>query len=289
MNFDALPPARNLYLSGNPFPDLVRCARARPELEFLELSGCSVVSLPHTTSLWPNIRVLNLNYNHLRDLSPLHRLLYLRRLMLVANSIEAIDMVACTVRRLPKLHALDLRRNPVANALYAPLISTTATVLCLSLLPYQVDIQWRQTDLHYRMHLSDLTLCRRAAYRSTIIRCAPACLSELDGQPVTSNERSEAEEMFRWIRDQAALPDVSASILSAAPSIIHENTVAGVDEMELPPISIPSSQQQQPITVTAGSPPPPPDPPTTGTVASSTRGPRTVSLADFALGNNTNV
>jgi hypothetical protein len=106
---------------------------------------------------------------------------------------------------------------------------------------------------------------------------------------VTSNERSEAEEMFRWIRDQAALPDVSASILSAAPSIIHENTVAGVDEMELPPISIPSSQQQQPITVTAGSPPPPPDPPTTGTVASSTRGPRTVSLADFALGNNTNV
>src|SRR5689334_14121229 len=106
MNFDALPPARNLYLSGNPFPDLARCSRARPELEFLELSGCSVTSLPHP-SLWPNLRVFNLNYNHLRDLTPLHRLLFLRRLMLVANMVETIDVVACTVRRLPKLHALD--------------------------------------------------------------------------------------------------------------------------------------------------------------------------------------
>ncbi|KAI9599616.1 hypothetical protein BDF19DRAFT_11849 [Syncephalis fuscata] len=37
MNFDALPPARNLYLSGNPFPDLIRCSRLDLSLNFLNL------------------------------------------------------------------------------------------------------------------------------------------------------------------------------------------------------------------------------------------------------------
>ncbi|KAI9599617.1 hypothetical protein BDF19DRAFT_11879 [Syncephalis fuscata] len=200
--------------------------------------------------------------------------------MLVANSVNTVDVVACAVRRLPKLHALDLRRNPVAASLYAPLVSTTATVLCLSLLPYQADLQWRQADLHYRMHLSDLTLCRRAAYRSTVIRCAPACLSELDGQPVANNERSEAEEMFRWIRDQAALPDVSSSILSVAPSMLPGNvTIIEEVETKAEPQSMLSPRKE--TTATTRTEPRV----ATTTAPSSARAPRTISLADFALGN----
>ncbi|RKP05643.1 hypothetical protein THASP1DRAFT_32519 [Thamnocephalis sphaerospora] len=234
MSFDAFPPVRNLYLSGNPFPDLNRCARVRPELEFLELSGCGVVALPHA-ALWPNVRVLNLNYNHLRDLSPLHRLPELRRLLLVANGVDTVDVVARAVRRLPKLHALDLRRNPVSTAFYAPLVSTTATVLCLSLAPYQPDQAWQQADQQYRAKLSDLALCQRAAYRAAVVRRGPPSLCELDGQPVANSERAEAEEMLRWIRDQAALPDMSVSMLSVPESTIRGSaTTRGATRARLP-------------------------------------------------------
>jgi Leucine-rich repeat (LRR) protein len=79
-------------------------------LIYLELASCRLSSLPPDLStLIPNLRVLNLNYNFLTDIRPLEGLVRLRKLTAVGSRLKGTKPVLRTLQRMPDMEMLDFR------------------------------------------------------------------------------------------------------------------------------------------------------------------------------------
>ncbi|AEO71083.1 70edd4cc-f31a-4046-93ce-b3114c28fa72 [Thermothielavioides terrestris] len=111
---------RKLYLSGNllgsfaPPVDLLN-------LQLLELANCGLAALPADVGLMlPNLRVLNLNMNALRDLAPLRCVPRLKRLLAAANRLADPVALVALLAGFQHLAVLDLRDNPLTQGFYAP-------------------------------------------------------------------------------------------------------------------------------------------------------------------------
>lgn len=100
---------KRLYLGGNPLPSLFPVS-AFFNLIHLELAFARLQELPANLSkLIPNVRVLDLNFNFLDDLSPLHGLTRLRKLTVMSNRVAKARPLIELLRTLPELEVLDLR------------------------------------------------------------------------------------------------------------------------------------------------------------------------------------
>ncbi|KAK0103451.1 leucine rich repeat [Cadophora gregata] len=109
---------RKLFLSGNflgtfePQVDFLN-------LQYLELANCGIESLPddfgHT---FPNTRVLNLNFNALRDIKPLVGIARLKKLHLAGNRLARLRSAVCVLAQFPTLALADLRGNPLTLGFY---------------------------------------------------------------------------------------------------------------------------------------------------------------------------
>jgi Leucine-rich repeat (LRR) protein len=79
-------------------------------LVYLELAMCQISSLPPALStLIPNCRILNLNYNFLSDIEPLKGLTRLRRMSLLGSRVTKYKALASVLATMPELELLDLR------------------------------------------------------------------------------------------------------------------------------------------------------------------------------------
>ena len=79
-------------------------------LHYLELAGCRLKSLPsNIPSTLPNIRVLNLNYNFLEDISSLGVLPRLRKLTLIGSRLSKTKPLIGVAQNMPNLEMLDFR------------------------------------------------------------------------------------------------------------------------------------------------------------------------------------
>lgn len=111
----------NLYLSSNvlstftipaPFLDLHKLSLASTGLKIL---------LPDFGQKLPNLRILNLNYNALRDLRPLQGIFKLQKLFVAGNRISRLRQTAAVLEELgEELNEVDLRRNPLTLGFYTP-------------------------------------------------------------------------------------------------------------------------------------------------------------------------
>lgn len=100
---------RKLYFSGNAIRTL-QFKTDFPNLQYLELAGTQLTSLPANFGfLMSNVRVINLNYNAISDLSPLRGILRLKKLFLVGNRVKSLRKLADIMLQLPGLQELDLR------------------------------------------------------------------------------------------------------------------------------------------------------------------------------------
>lgn len=69
----------------------------------------------------PNVRVLNLNYNAIRDLRPLVGIIRLQTLLLAGNRISRLRQTCTVFRRISNdLDEVDLRQNPLTVGFYSP-------------------------------------------------------------------------------------------------------------------------------------------------------------------------
>ena len=111
----------NLYLSGNPLSDF---APSTPflNLHHLELASTGLQSLPPDFGLQcPNVRILNANYNAIRDLRPLLGIAKLEKLFLAGNRVSRLRRTAAVLDRIGKgLLGVDLRNNPLTVGFYTP-------------------------------------------------------------------------------------------------------------------------------------------------------------------------
>jgi protein NUD1 len=79
-------------------------------LIYLELAACRLTSLPPKFSaLVPNLRVLNLNYNFLKDIKPLEGLARLKKLTIIGSRLTGTKALIRCVKGMPDVEMLDFR------------------------------------------------------------------------------------------------------------------------------------------------------------------------------------
>lgn len=101
---------KRLYLSGNPLVDLSFLSAPCYNLVYLELAGCRISTLPpNLASTIPNVRVLNLNYNFIADVTPLCGLVRLKRLTLVGSRLKGTKTFLKALRNMPDVEMIDIR------------------------------------------------------------------------------------------------------------------------------------------------------------------------------------
>lgn len=120
---------RKLFLSGN----LIKSFEPRTyflNLQYLELANCGLESLPdHFGQLVPNTRVLNLNYNALRDIKALFGIVRLKKLHLAGNRLESLRRTTTIMAQFHSLHLLDLRANSLTLGFYPPVVETSMVLV----------------------------------------------------------------------------------------------------------------------------------------------------------------
>lgn len=119
---------RKLFLSGNflgtfqPRVDFLN-------LQYLELANCGLEIIPEGFGyMVSNVRILNLNFNALKDIKPLMGIVRLKRLDLAGNRIARLVSLACTLAQFGSLTSVDVRNNPLTLGFYPPVTDTRLVV-----------------------------------------------------------------------------------------------------------------------------------------------------------------
>jgi len=100
---------KRLYLSGNPLSCRFMTESCY-NLVYFELAACRLTSLPSNfSSLVPNVRVLNLNYNFLEDVGPLEGLSRMRKLSIIGSRVKGTKGLIRMVQRMGEIEMVDFR------------------------------------------------------------------------------------------------------------------------------------------------------------------------------------
>jgi hypothetical protein len=79
-------------------------------LVYFELAACRLTSLPaNFSSLVPNVRVLNLNYNFLEDVGPLEGLNRMKKLSIIGSRVKGTKGLIRMVQRMGEIEMIDFR------------------------------------------------------------------------------------------------------------------------------------------------------------------------------------
>ncbi|OGM51026.1 hypothetical protein ABOM_000254 [Aspergillus bombycis] len=101
-------------------------------LQLLDVASCSIQSLPADFGLnFPNVRVLNLNFNSLADINELAGLNCLSRLTIASNCIIRLRRLCQVLSRIGRtnknkvstLQKVDVRGNPLTVRFYPPAVT----------------------------------------------------------------------------------------------------------------------------------------------------------------------
>lgn len=194
---------RKLYLSSNcasgeglkmpPLPHL--------NLKLLELGSCGLTSLPEDFGKKvPNCRVLNLNFNAIKDVAPVKGCGRLNKLMIAGNRLNKLRRTCMALTRLPALTKIDLRDNPLTVGFYPPFRESRLIVrgqpttdvqdsYMLPTLDHSLDSRWIA-------HLDEGTRMKR---RTIELFLAKGCdqLMELSGLTFDRTAFLEQDELWQ--------------------------------------------------------------------------------------------
>lgn len=101
-------------------------------LQLLDIAACTLESLPSDfASSFPNLKVLNMNFNSVTELEPLVGMNCLARLMMVGNRLARMRRICQILSRMGRtgkgvacsLRKLDIRGNPLTIGFYPPAIT----------------------------------------------------------------------------------------------------------------------------------------------------------------------
>ncbi|ORZ13058.1 hypothetical protein BCR42DRAFT_70481 [Absidia repens] len=194
-NMKYLKDTRKLYLSGMPIKQLNNVIHFN-NLEYLELCSGQLEELPHDFALQvPQLRILYLSHNYLKHIGPLQHHRRLQKLILIDNRFEKLGGLLETLRTLPRLHVLDIRRNPINWKMYDEILYTGIVKskkgrmhpLCHYLGP-EYDTTWISRDASYFQALPKHWQRRRNMYRALCITETSQKLEIFDNIPITTEE-----------------------------------------------------------------------------------------------------
>ncbi|KAJ5584923.1 uncharacterized protein N7459_004723 [Penicillium hispanicum] len=160
---------RKVFLSSNKLsPRCLSPSASLLRLQFLDIAACTLPSLPSEfASSFPNLKVLNMNFNSVAELEPLVGMNCLARLMVVSNRLARMRRVCQILSRLGRtgkatpcsLRKLDLRGNPLTVGFYPPALTGNGLKADRKRLKGQEKaiIQQRESRRELSYALADLT------------------------------------------------------------------------------------------------------------------------------------
>ncbi|KAH8906548.1 hypothetical protein BR93DRAFT_927383 [Coniochaeta sp. PMI_546] len=172
---------RKLYLSGNllasfePQVDLLN-------LQLLEIANCGLAELPpNLGQLMPNLRVLNVNFNALSDLSPLQYIPRLKRVLAAGNRLASAIETVQVLSGFPHLQTVDLRDNPITQGFYNPIrVVVHGDEMDVVTDAFTLPVQNAEADSRYSSRLDLETRMKRRVYESIFVESCER-LKMLDG------------------------------------------------------------------------------------------------------------
>ncbi|KXJ86650.1 hypothetical protein Micbo1qcDRAFT_236737 [Microdochium bolleyi] len=232
---------RKLFLSGNLLGDFDPSVDFL-NLQYLELANCGLQSLPENLGqLMPNVRVLNLNFNALNDLSPLRFIPRLKKLSAAGNRLAEAGQVANALAEFPHLSKLDLRDNPTTLGFYPPL-QTLVYVDENGEKPFDPFVLPEgniERDSQFLTRLDTGTKMRRRLYEMVVLGHCQR-LKSLDGLAVSRSEIAKKDATW------SALSKAGVLGKSMAPGAT-EATLS--EEYDLPEQSIERDDTRDPVKV----------------------------------------
>lgn len=128
---------RKLFLSSNKLSSgCLSPSAPLLQLQLFDLAACTLNGLPSDfASNFPNVKVLNMNFNSLIELEPLVGMKCLSRLSIVGNRLARMRRICQILSRLGRagrgnpcsLRKLDIRGNPLTIGFYPPALTGNGT------------------------------------------------------------------------------------------------------------------------------------------------------------------
>lgn len=156
-------------------------------------------------ALFPNVRVLNLNYNALTDLRPLAGMSRLVKLNCAGNRIRSVRKLQQALERCRAVKWVDFRSNPLTLGFYPPAVMTVARVgEEYAKDPFEVGEADRSEDERHVLRMDMEMRCERRRYW---VLLAEACgkLKGVDGLVFERAGVEGEDEVWREMRKKGWL------------------------------------------------------------------------------------
>ncbi|KAI9679494.1 MAG: hypothetical protein M1817_005516 [Caeruleum heppii] len=193
---------QRLHLSANALPSFPTSTPFL-NLQHLELASCALQVLPlEFGRLVPNLRVLNVNFNALKDLGPLRGIVRLRELSATGNRVGRLRNCTQLLSALSSLQTLDLRNNPLTIGFYNALAEAHLSPAADQgeeehdwVEPYALPAVEPTFDDIHRHRLDPDTRLRRKVYEMLVRRACPS-LTRLDGLPCMRDQVEASDGLW---------------------------------------------------------------------------------------------
>ncbi|KAJ6024140.1 hypothetical protein N7540_004937 [Penicillium herquei] len=133
LDLGSVKDVRKVFLSSNKLaPRVLSPSSPLLRLQLLDIAACTLPILPSGfASSFPNLKVLNMNFNSLTELEPLVGMNCLARVMMVGNRLSRMRRICQILSRLGRtrpgnpcsLRKLDIRGNPLTIGFYPPAVT----------------------------------------------------------------------------------------------------------------------------------------------------------------------
>lgn len=174
-------------------------------LRELEIAACGIAELPEGFgAAFPNCRSLNANFNAIKDIAPLRRMVHLKTLLLAKNRVKKLRRTCLVLSRLGSLKQVDLRDNPLTVGFYSPVQNVVDADRPLSEARYHLPQGSAAEDANWLKLLDEVTGMKR---RTIELLLADHCkgLVELDGLCFCRGQSDREDETWAKLTDQRVL------------------------------------------------------------------------------------
>ncbi|CAG8973819.1 hypothetical protein HYALB_00005564 [Hymenoscyphus albidus] len=251
---------RKLFMSGN----LINSFEPKVDflnLQYLELANCGLESLaPNLGQLICNTRVLNLNYNALRDISPLVGIVRLKKLHLAGNRLTSLRRVTADLSEFPGATLIDLRANPLTQGYYPPVLDGSMVLrqhneeIPLPE-PYTMARADSFRDAKYARCLDMSTKMLRRLFEIMMLRGCPR-LKVLDGLNVNRALLDSRDNIWDALVARGLVIDFGSDAPKACQAQITQpeapgNVTAAASKADVEDAKRASEQEQEPVPVEA--------------------------------------
>ncbi|KAK5947586.1 Protein nud1 [Knufia obscura] len=198
-----------LYVSANALPEAGLALPQQPNftLRCLEIASCGLDSLPvGFGDHFPNLRVLNMNFNALSELAPLQGCVKLRSLYLAKNRIRKMRRTCLTLSRLQALKRVDVRDNPLTVGFYKPMNGEQDVDTA-----YRLPSRDTAQDKRWMSLMDEMTWMRRRAMELLLAECCPG-VEEVDGLAFDRDVLVKEQAILQRLMRKGVLKEREATV-----------------------------------------------------------------------------